>query len=393
LIGGIFDEKDAETKRLRFSNCTRRSRGCSRHTSSLRAYFQGGNGHTPFRIAISMNFLKNAWSGFKRYVQDVRIDADFESSEKALRAVREAEAARRFDPSQLLREIEGVERTALAAAGQEFGSRLADKQSAIKALTSVEATLQKRIELMGRDFRQELDGLHEEKARLFRVKDELQEEKRGLEGRRAAAKAKLRDAYDDKKAAQASIDAWHRKSKRTPLLFGNSGKKLPKHALFGQSLGDLDGYKRRSESAGRDIGRSKSEIADIQRALQDNRQADESTKASLARVSREIEAVKAARHSVYELKRQGVHLPLVEQEHSAVLQQQAQLSRELQKLEVVRDAFVVQQRVRLGWGERMATVDRLKLDRFQFMAAFEVSSAVAARREAHRQSWLQERGG
>jgi len=41
----------------------------------------------------------------------------------------------------------------------------------------------------------------------------------------------------------------------------------------------------------------------------------------------------------------------------------------------------------------MATVDQLKLDRFRFMAAFEVSSAVAARREAYRQSWLQERGG
>ena len=57
---------------------------------------------------------------------------------------------------------------------------------------------------------------------------------------------------------------------------------------------------------------------------------------------------KAARQSVYELMRQGVHLLLVEQELSAVLQQQAQLSRELQKLEAAGDAFVVQQRVRLG---------------------------------------------
>lgn len=71
--------------------------------------------------------------------------------------------------------------------------------------------------------------------------------------------------------------------------------------------------------------------------------------------------------------------------------QQALLSRGLQQMDAARDAFAMQQRAPFGWGERLAALDRLKLTRFQVMATFEVSRAVAARLEAHLQSWLQER--
>jgi hypothetical protein len=50
---------------------------------------------------------------------------------------------------------------------------------------------------------------------------------------------------------------------RTPWLFGNRGKKLPDHTLFGQSFGDLDGYTADRERACAEIGSCKAAIAEI----------------------------------------------------------------------------------------------------------------------------------
>ncbi len=340
-----------------------------------------------------MKALLNVWSSIKGYVRNVRIKADFNRCEKTLISARAVEADLRFDTSQLERDIAGIERRAKEAAHLEFGAELDGKQLALKSLAPIKLALKGHIELLQRDFRHELDLLHEEKTKLFRDKDLLLDETRDLQRKRVAVKADLDDAYENLELAKASVESWYRKSDRSQWLFGNSGTKLPSHSLFGQSFGDLDGYKERRDSARRDIGSHKSDMDDIQRKKQANGKRRDANQSELTRLFKRIDAVKHARQSVYDLKQQGVSLPGLKQELSDVLRNEAQLENEFRQSEVVRDAFVVRHKADLGFGERMEAVRRLQTERRQFLALFESANAIAARRETHRQAWVRARGG
>jgi predicted nucleic acid-binding Zn-ribbon protein len=338
-----------------------------------------------------MKALLNAWNGLKRYVQDLRINADFSRREKLLISAYAADAERKFNTTPLELEISGIEREASAAGSLEFGSKIDYKQLALRSLAFTVQSLRSRIEALGRDFRRELDELHEEKARLLNVKSDLTREMRELQGKRAAAKSDLDEAYGDFESAKSEVNGWYDKSDRSAWLLGNSGKKIPKRSLFGQSHGDLYGYKRQRDSARQDIGSSKSDLADVQDEQRANKQLRSENQADLSRVFQRIDSVQQARQSVYELKQQGVRLHLVERELSDLLRQEVLMRDELWQLEDERDAFVVQQRACLGMGERIERVRRLKSEHIQFLALFESESVVAARREAHRQTWLRQR--
>ena len=70
-------------------------------------------------------------------------------------------------------------------------------------------------------------------------------------------KAELSGAYEDLNSAKTDLDAWYRKSKGN--FIGNGGKKLPRHAFFGQSTSDRDSLKHKKDSIYKNIQGLKSD--------------------------------------------------------------------------------------------------------------------------------------
>ena len=70
-------------------------------------------------------------------------------------------------------------------------------------------------------------------------------------------KAELSDAYEDLNSTKTDLNNWYQKSKGN--FIGNGGKKLPKHAFFGQSTGDRDSLKHKKDSIYKNIQGLKSD--------------------------------------------------------------------------------------------------------------------------------------
>ena len=193
-----------------------------------------------------MNLIGKAWRGVQRFVLDIRIDANFPRHESEQRAAHESEANRRFDTSQLEREVDEIQRAAEAEGLAAFGAHIHASESSIHELRPAISQLRCQLELLTRDYRQELNQLYQEKASLLDAKQALFEEMELQQEQRSKSQDELSEAYDDLKQAKSSVDSWYAKSERTPWLFGNSGKRLPDRSIFGQSFGDLDGVTTRA---------------------------------------------------------------------------------------------------------------------------------------------------
>ncbi len=337
-----------------------------------------------------MTLIGKAWRGFQRIVQDIRIDADFPRFEQERRAAHEAVANLRFDTTQLEREIDDIVRTAEADGSAAYGDYIRWLGTSIYALQSRIKEHRTQLELLSRDYRQELDALYAEKASLLSVKQELSGQMKALKKERADAQAELSEAYDDLDEAKSSIGSWYGKSERTPWLLGNGGKKLPNHSLFGQSFGDLDGYKSERTRACDDIGSCKSVIDDIVEKQKANRALRDENKASLNRVFESIGAVKASRQRMFDLKDQGVRRHRVEADLAELLRREVVLQKDFNHQRSAMAALIEQQAARLGIEERKRAVSALREQRAQYLITFDAPEQRAARQQAHRDWWLSE---
>ena len=115
--------------------------------------------------------------------------------------------------------------------------------------------LLRKLEL---DFRAQLYEAEVEKERLLSEKNQCYRNLEDLKEQLERAYSEKQSAYDDLESAKSDVSSWHAKSKRS--FFGNAGKPLPKHSLFGQSFGDLDSAKGRRSQAVSDIASSKRDI-------------------------------------------------------------------------------------------------------------------------------------
>lgn len=114
------------------------------------------------------------------------------------------------------------------------------------------------------DFQSQLAEETQHKDNLFFDKEEGYRELDFLKERLSRAFSDKSSAYSDLASAKSEVNSWHSRSKRS--FFGNAGKPLPKHSLFGQSFGDLDAAKARRSSAVSDIADSKREIGRLKNA-------------------------------------------------------------------------------------------------------------------------------
>lgn len=339
-----------------------------------------------------MYFFEKVQKNFQHLVRSARIGMDFPRYQAEQLVAHELAANRRYDTTRLEQEIQRIREVSESEGYRTFNVHIRYCESSIEAIRPTIFRLRKQLEILSRDYKQELNLLYQEKSNLVASKHMLFDEMKSLQRQRSDAKENLSDAYDELDDAKSSIDSWHEKSQRTPWLFGNGGRHLPQHSLFGQSFGDLSGYKSERTDAYNGIDSRKKaikKIVDEQKAI--NALLDQN-RVSLDRVSKCISDVKEARQGMHDLHDQGVLLHRVQADLSAHLLQEADLKRELDRFTCAKADLIESHARRMGIEERKLAVAALIKQRAQLLASFDEPEQKADRKRAHRQWWLKSHG-
>lgn len=324
----------------------------------------------------------------KTFIRNSRIKIDYPRYEREQRALHLAQADSRFDASQLNKEIAQIRQQATAVGDQGFGSDIA---SLGQRVVTTEHGLRKDRQLLSiseRNYKAELDALYAQKTQLFEEKEGLLADARAIKAERSGAHDDLQEAYGDLEDAKSDVDSWYSKSERTPWLFGNGGKKLPKHSPFGQSHGDLSSAKYRRGEAVSDIGDSKRRLADIKARQAAHRQAIDRNFAEIGMTIEKIGAVKKDRQHMFDLKQEGVDPAVLRVEIQRAQSTLADLERQLRSLENQRLALIQETQVRLGLREREAAVADLHSRKTRFVEEFDSEQSRANRQDEHRRQWM-----
>jgi chromosome segregation ATPase len=180
-------------------------------------------------------------------------------------------------------------------------------------------------------------------------------------------------AYEDLDAAKKEIDRWYSRSERT-YFFGNGGKELPQHSLFGQSHGDLDAYKDDRAKASEEIQSCKKEIGLI--------------KVQNTILRTKINNVKADRQRMWDQQKKGLNVEKIRNVLVETESQLRNLKAELTKLEVQRGIFFKSARDRNGVPSLEAEIARIGAEKKVFLSSFDEPQAKSCRKLAHRKEWL-----
>lgn len=294
------------------------------------------------------------------WFRDTAIAADFAKVEKLALLAHEQQAGALFPTAGLERQAAAIQAAIDAEVQARFGHEISAMERAITDLRGAIAAHQGNLAILARDYRAELAPLH----------DELH-----------ANKAKLQDLYDEKDSAyqdlndaKDSLDSWYGKAERTPYLFGNAGRTLPRHALFSQSLGDRDSYREARDEAYETIAECREEIA--------------KHKARNKYVYQRLQSVKADRQRYFDLRRAGQTQRVVAAKLDTARLALKEASHQRQQLDTRRLDFMraaQDQRGLTTLKERVASLGR---ERAAFIAAFQAPSALAERQRLHREDWL-----
>lgn len=310
------------------------------------------------------DWLKKQVDGIVQTAQEMRINASFAAYEREQRELHIESAKQRFSVSALEAELSDVMRPAWNEANERFVAPISAIRSQISSASTQAGTLAQQLTVFDRNYKEELDPLYSELEEIKAQRSVVQENK-------SAAHGRLERAKDD-------IQSWHNKSSRTPWLFGNGGKKLPNHSIFGQSFGDLDGYKSDRSSAVQDLERCGREID----RLKDR--ADS--------VKQKIGSVKNARQQMFDLKKQGLHPTKIKRTIGTLGERVRTLSTSISRLEREQAQFLEQARHDLGAVALEAKIKDRNAMKEKFIASFDDVTAKESRRRAHRELWLKKHG-
>lgn len=324
--------------------------------------------------------------------QDVQIELDFLKFEREARKVHESVAEKQFSTSTLERELRLLQSKIDEECAARFGGtrkELAEERISIKAAISEHTEIQAYLQ---RDYRSEIEALVERKSQIIAGKKAAHAE---VQQRREA----IRSAYDRKSSEQTNLNYhagevrdWHTKSKRTPWLFGNGGRKLPKHSIFGQSFGDLESAKYKRDLAYDAVQAIKREISDEKSALDKGMGEIEKAQHKLDEIFKEIEQIRSAERYAIELRREGhtkgkisARLQDLRAQASAVDSKTSTLDKEQVDYRSARAAA-------LGLSALETQVVDIKTGKAAFLATFDSEGERKTRMDMHRQAWLARRG-
>lgn len=243
---------------------------------------------------------------FLRKKTEKQIKADFPRYEKECRKKYEQQAEDKFSIIQLKKEVEK-----LVSKIESEASSIFKKDIINICLTITKISLEIKIKQDFLDFfvvnyKKVLDDLYNQKKLFFLEKDEFFNIQIILPNELSEAFEQKDDAYDTLNDCKDNIDSWYAESDRTPWLFGNGGKKLPSHSLFGQSFGDLDSYKYDRDEAYSNVEYYKEEIDVIKNKISLNKKNIDIVKQEIVNINFDIQNYKDKRTKMYELIKSGV---------------------------------------------------------------------------------------
>jgi uncharacterized coiled-coil DUF342 family protein len=223
-------------------------------------------------------------------------------------------------------------------------------------------TQQDELKLFIRDYKAELEL-------LYKDKQECIERLRSVE-------MDLKAAYEELSDAVNALNRWYARSQGT--FFGNGGRQLPSHSMFGQSIGDRDSLKSDRDVAGNEIDRLKAKRTELKRNLSNH--------------VNQINSVKADRQYMVVLKDRGASKKVLEQSMQRLRQKLSEFALERQHLsaelnEYIRAAKFATNTISVEL--KRAEVERLRSD---FIDAFDEKQAVAARKDLHKAKWMRLHG-
>lgn len=328
----------------------------------------------------------------KSFFREVRIDLDFPRYERQQRDEHERHAQRRFSTEQLNIEKGKLIKTIESEAGSKFNASIHEKQNNKKQHEEAARETEYLLSFFLRHYKEELNDLYAEKEALFSKKKELYDDLSEI-------KASLSEAFDEKSSAYSElndykdrIDSWYARSDRTPWLFGNAGKKLPKHSLFGQSFGDLDSYKYHRNSAYEDVRAAKSKIGDLKNDQHELHRAIGHVKGEIGDVFAQISQVKKHRSKMYELKKSGYQRNELQKKLDELHNTISFMAGEIDNIFQSKNEFINQEKHRRGVVVLEAKIRKIEAEKEQFLKSFDSEGNKQNRKQAHREIWLKQRG-
>jgi chromosome segregation ATPase len=208
----------------------------------------------------------------------------------------------------------------------------------------------------------------------------------------SAAFDEKNSAYSELKDYKDRIASWYAKSDRTPWLFGNAGKKLPKHSLFGQSFGDLDSYKYHRDSAYEDVQDAKRKIGDLKKEQHELHRAIGQVKEGIGDLFSKINKVKKDRSKMYELKKSGHQKKELQKKLDELRNIISSIAGEIDNIFKSKNEFINQEKHRRGVVELDAKIRKIEAAKDQFLKSFDYEESKQNRKRRHRDIWLKERG-
>jgi chromosome segregation ATPase len=301
---------------------------------------------------------------FFGFVRDIHIWFSFLGFDRRARAAWKVEADRIFSTSELDNDLEFRQAELQSASHRMWGAEIDVRESEAQRAESQLGQLRADLALSQRDFRSELDEAYSE---LEQIKDEQR-----------TCRDELSEAHEALNEARHEISSWHRKSSRTPWLFGNAGRELPKHSLFGQSFGDLDALKEDRAAAVEAIREASSRRAHLN--------------ASFEAVLESIGEIKRDRQKMFELRKAGLTSRVLSHQIAEVREFSEKSRQHAAELRTKRAAWETRERKSRGIEDIEARIGEIRQLHQEYLARFDSAGELAKRKAQHRADWLRERG-
>lgn len=260
----------------------------------------------------------------------------------------------------------------------------------IKNLESGNSDLKNMLFLFERNYKKELNLKYDEKKSLYEEKDDLYERNNKLGEELKISFIEKDEAYQRVNSSQEDVDSWHAKSQRSTLLFGNKGKKLPKHSFFGQSYGDLDGYKYERDEAYEDVQECKDEIGRLKTDQHSNWSKINQIKDRIHILKAEINDTKHDRQNMFDLKKKGITNDKLRKKIDINSNNVNEQKSMLVDIDAQRDDFLRTSRQRAGIDKLEDEVESIKKEKTEFIDEFDKDYSIDLRKKKHREEWLKE---
>lgn len=340
----------------------------------------------------------------KDFILDMKISRDFPSYNEACKGEHQALAERRFSTEEFNAELNLLMRPILTEK-QQFDIPINELYSVVATIKTGIAGSREKLVLFKRNYKEELDfryaerdTLFKERDRLFPAKDKLDEELKVVYMEKSGAHKEKGEAFQGVNDAQSDIDSWYSDSERSTWMLGNKGKKLPNHSLFGQSHGDLSGYKSDRDDAYHEVQNIKDRILIFNKQIQTLKDKKGVINNNIRTINKrahdlklQIEKIKEDRQRMFDLRKQRYSKGKLEEEISRNEKELNKKECEWRELRKQCDEFMLKSRKKSGVIELEEKIKRTLIEKNQFIKGFEEEKAIKLRKHEHREAWIAER--